>query len=547
MRRLTLLLIPLLVAANTAGAETFSPAAIAPELGIGKLTRAVARDQLDRELFSNPYSGVVLANIDIYEQFPFLESRYFQIVSDPGWNRLLLGETGKGLFAFDGEGTSFGKISEPHGLSLGENGRIYLADTGNNRILVLDSRSEFDRIDLVPVGAIEGLHRPYDVSFSNAGTPEDVSDDRLYVAETGRNRVVAYSITSQGYRQTGAVGDLGSGPGHFAGPMALAVGRADGAQTPEVYVADAHNRRIVRLHDTGKDLEWAGSREDDFDVATSLDTDHWGNVYAAGPDRGVVKYTADLVPLAELPVAQERPRSFHVVFASVNDHTRGSVTRSGQSQGVILEDWDTDSGIGIYELGVEVKDLSVTSSEGVAAGFLLTDAAEVSAEIVDPATGRVVAARPAEKLAPGTREIAFNQSDLRASLDAGSYLLRVTAKSRYEQGGTARVETEFQTAGIGVHTVTRPLLLGNRPNPFRSATQIQFLVPEGPSRSTTVRVFDTQGRLVRDLLREELGPGLVSVDFDGRDASGTPLGAGIYFYRVTVGDTRLTAKMILIR
>ena len=197
MRRLTVALISLLITTSLAEGETFKPTAIAPELGIGKLTKSVARDQLDRELFSNPYSGVVIANIDIYEKFPFLESRYFQIVSDPGWDRLLMGETGKGLFAFDGEGSAFGKISEPRGLALGENGRIYLADTGNNRILVLDSHSEFDRIDLVPVETIEGLSRPYDVSFSNGGTPDDPADDRLYVAEAGRNRVSGYALLRQ--------------------------------------------------------------------------------------------------------------------------------------------------------------------------------------------------------------------------------------------------------------------------------------------------------------------------------------------------------------
>ena len=303
----------------------------------------------------------------------------------------------------------------------------------------------------------------------------------------------------------------------------------------------------MHLRDTGENLEWVGFREDDFDLATSLDTDHWGNVYAAGPDRGVVKYTADLVPLAELQVSEERPRSFHVLFANINDHTKGSVTRSGQAQAVILEDWDSDSGVGVYELGVEVKNLEVRSDREIAAGFLLTDAARVTAEIVDPATGLVLAAKPTRTLAPGSREIAFADDDFIASLEPGSYLLRVTADSRYEQGGTARTETAFQTAGIAVNTVTRPLLLGNRPNPFQSATQIQFLVPDGPSQPTQVRVFDLQGRLVRDLLHEEIGPGLVSVDFDGRDGNGRPLGAGIYFYRVSVGDTRLTAKMILIR
>ena len=130
----TLIIITLVLGvAGTALGETIDRVAIAPELGVDALTRDVARKHLDRELFSNPYASVVLASIDIYDEFPYLEARYFQVISDPGWNRLLAGETGGGMIAFTGEGTPFGVISEPRGLAQGHGNRIYLSDTGNNR------------------------------------------------------------------------------------------------------------------------------------------------------------------------------------------------------------------------------------------------------------------------------------------------------------------------------------------------------------------------------------------------------------------------------
>ena len=51
---------------------------------------------------------------------------------------------------------------------------------------------------------------------------------------------------------------------------------------------------------------------------TSLDSDAWGNVYAAAPQSGsVMKLTPSLSPLAGYSNGIERPRDFHVVFSDV--------------------------------------------------------------------------------------------------------------------------------------------------------------------------------------------------------------------------------------
>jgi hypothetical protein len=523
------------------------PVAIAPEIGVDALTRDVARERLDRELFSNPYASVVIANIDVYDDFPYLEARYFQVISDPGWNRLLMGETGGGLAAFDGSGTPSGALSEPRGMALDHGNRIYLADSGNHRILILDARSEYDRIELVPVGVIEGLRRPYDVAYSDGGTPDDARDDRLYVADSGQNRVVSYALSESGPRQVAAVGGLGSGQGRFAGPMAIAVGRNDGANTPEVFVADSHNRRIVQLIDTGESLVWRSSMNHSFDVVTSLDTDHWGNLFVTGPNRGVAKYSSGLEPLAEVLTKNTRPRSFHVVFANVNDHTTGSVRRSGQPKGIVIESWAPRSGVGLWNLGVELKGLEVEAGQGVAASFLLTDRARIKAEIADPRTGAIMARSDAGTYDAGTNRITFGAEDFFSNLENDSYVLRIEATSDNDEPTAARAEAVFATTGTGFTTPNRLLLLGNSPNPFNASTQIQFLVPDGPPQPTKVLVFDVQGRLQRTLVNDLVGPGLVSVPWDGRDDGGRVVGSGIYFYRVSVGESDLVAKMILIR
>ena len=62
--------------------------------------------QILRDLFANPYATVTIANVDVYDRFPYLETREFEVVSDTRWNRLVYGERGQSLSAYDGAGGS---------------------------------------------------------------------------------------------------------------------------------------------------------------------------------------------------------------------------------------------------------------------------------------------------------------------------------------------------------------------------------------------------------------------------------------------------------
>jgi hypothetical protein len=44
-----------------------------------------------------------------------------------------------------------------------------------------------------------------------------------------------------------------------------------------------------------------------------------------------------------------------------------------------------------------------------------------------------------------------------------------------------------------------------------------------------------------------VGEGYQERIWDGKDASGSPVGSGVYFYRLTAGDKTLTKKMVMIR
>ena len=86
----------------------------------------------------------------------------------------------------------------------------------------------------------------------------------------------------------------------------------------------------------------------------------------------------------------------------------------------------------------------------------------------------------------------------------------------------------------------------NYPNPFNPATVIGFSLPR--DMAVEVRVFDLSGRLVRTLISAEILPaGRHEATWNGRDARGRSVSAGVYFYRVVAGSFSEIRRMTLIK
>jgi hypothetical protein len=537
-----------LTMAPPVGAGTFVRAPIAPTLGLDALTRAVARERLGRDVFSNPYATVTISHVDIYDRVPYVEARRFQIVSDPAWNRMICGEEGQDLEAYDGQGSALGRLSGPHGMAVDDQDRLYVADTGNDRIVVLQVSTEFGAVTLVPLYAIGGLHGPYDVAISDGGTPFVPGDDVLYVADTGMNRVVAFAPGTDGARPIATLGSLGSGPGQFAGPLAIAAGRSNGVSTNDLYVADAHSRRIVHLRLEGGALRWVGAAPVGADVVTSLDTDRWGNLYAAAPQQGVVrKFNADLEPVADLAGLLARPRGVHLAFSTIRDHRDGSVRRVGEPDAVTLDQWADASGVMLWNLGVAIDGLRVTSDGPPAAHFSLSDQATVTFEVADGSDGRTLARRTIGSLGAGAHDVAFQPEDLAAAGGTDHPVLRLVAASGYADGASDVAHTAFSVSGgVPGPLPTRALLIGNSPNPARPSTRITFVLPSTRGERVSLDLFDAAGRRVRHFERG-FTPGLNEVDWDGTDERGQNVRAGLFFYRLDVGRQSFTRRMALVR
>jgi hypothetical protein len=93
---------------------------------------------------------------------------------------------------------------------------------------------------------------------------------------------------------------------------------------------------------------------------------------------------------------------------------------------------------------------------------------------------------------------------------------------------------------IGAAVPDKFNLYQNYPNPFNPATKIKFDI--NTPGFTTIRVFDSNGREVDELLSENISAGTYEVNF-----SGEKLASGVYYYTIKSGNFSQTKKMILMK
>lgn len=135
-------------------------------------------------------------------------------------------------------GRAVGRVLRPAGLAVSTEGEVWIADCGNNRIQHFDHDHKVGQIvPRVFAGATAGklvgkMSRPTALHVDEQG--------RVYVADTGNSRVQVNT--------TGAIGGWtvllpkGTGPGTVKAPEGVAV-----SDTGAVFVADSGNHRILRI------------------------------------------------------------------------------------------------------------------------------------------------------------------------------------------------------------------------------------------------------------------------------------------------------------
>ena len=100
---------------------------------------------------------------------------------------------------------------------------------------------------------------------------------------------------------------------------------------------------------------------------------------------------------------------------------------------------------------------------------------------------------------------------------------------------------EYETPFVPTTTA----LMQNFPNPFNPTTTLIFDVAQ--AGNVTIQIYDVSGRLVATVLNAQKAIGRHQVEWIGKDANGSSVPSGIYFYRMKTAGYEATRKMILLR
>ena len=170
-----------------------------------------------------------------------VDDRGYLWIADSGNDRVVRTDReGKVVFSLGESGGEEVSFSSPSGIAVSSKGFIYVADTGNERLLVFNDKGVF--ITKIEKAGRDDFDEPVDVVLDNSGN--------IYVADKGLNEVAKYSSSG---RFLMYIGGEGKSDGRFEGPTSLAV------LDNELFVLDSGNSRIQIFDLRGKFLRKFGS------------------------------------------------------------------------------------------------------------------------------------------------------------------------------------------------------------------------------------------------------------------------------------------------
>jgi hypothetical protein len=94
-------------------------------------------------------------------------------------------------------------------------------------------------------------------------------------------------------------------------------------------------------------------------------------------------------------------------------------------------------------------------------------------------------------------------------------------------------------------------VLSSYPNPSNPGVTLMFRPSGKPVcqgwSDVSIRVYTSEGRVVRCLFSGRLGPAGGTFVWDGRDAEGSEAASGVYFAVAETGDLKFATKIVLVR
>jgi sugar lactone lactonase YvrE len=200
-----------------------------------------------------------------------------------------------------------GSFSQIWGLAVGKEGNVYVADTWNHRIQKFDANGKF----LTTWGSNVDTRGVANVNPTQFYGPRALAIDaqgNLFVADTGNKRILKFSPSGEPLAQYGGVG---SDNGQFLEPVGIAIDKQG-----NIFVADTWNQRIQKFDPNFNYLaQWPVQAWDSQTVANKpyLAVDADGNVFATDPEGArIMKFSNDGTLLAVFGVRGTDLSSFNL-------------------------------------------------------------------------------------------------------------------------------------------------------------------------------------------------------------------------------------------
>jgi hypothetical protein len=220
---------------------------------------------------------------------------------------------------------------------------------------------------------------------------------------------------------------------------------------------------------------------------------------------------------------------------------------------LVVEESDVDDTVGgngngfaepgeTVDITLTLRNLGDRTASGVTASIATSDPdativnGSVSFGDIDPSASAV-------STSPFTVTIAAEPTGDTIEFD---FHVSATTGARYDTWDIVTLVLTLDDTGIEDGELPLSFALRqNAPNPFRDGTAIAFDLPS-PAR-TRLEVYNVAGRRVATVVDETCHAGRHTATWNGLDAGGRKVAAGIYFYRLTSGESSSTKKMLLLK